>query len=260
MVTNLNSGAAQSNERLVRADREAGEDNLAWLERALPDLGEGLAILLTGGVSRYDLTIRVAQSRVRHDRTPSNWSHAALFDKPVERLVESEELAAETIHEIALDPGVGFGFPPEGNALQTTKTDRYADPAIHPNAAILSFPGVSWESIQDAISTFRNQQVAVDGSGLLLRWLGYAWGIGDNPLTEGHGVPSAAMVDEIGLVVGFDLTPGLESRASCPESIWQAARWWHEYYKEANKGAPRGVWTTPHWLLAEHGTTTGGSR
>jgi hypothetical protein len=252
MITSLNSAAEQPNESLEEMTREAGEDNVRWLKRSLSDLEKGLALVLIGGISRYDLAVRVAQSLVRHDRTPSNWSRVAAFDTPVEKLAKSKDLANALIHEISLDPPAGFGFPPEGNALQTTEVSRYADPAQYPNVAVLAFPGVSWGDLHDALFMFRGQRASVDASALLLRWLGYAWGIGENPLKEGHGVPSAAMVDEVGLVVGLDLTPGLDSRASCPEAIWQAARWWHEYYEEARRAAPSGRWTTPHWLLAPY--------
>jgi len=43
-----------------------------------------------------------------------------------------------------------------------------------------------------------------------------------------HGMPSAAMLETAYATNGFDLTPGLESRSSCPEAIWQSASWWHE--------------------------------
>jgi hypothetical protein len=41
---------------------------------------------------------------------------------------------------------------------------------------------------------------------------------------------------------GFDLTPGLESRASCPEAMWQAAKWWHEYYERENRAGLVGAY------------------
>ena len=37
----------------------------------------------------------------------------------------------------------------------------------------------------------------------------------------------------------FDLTPGLESRSSCPEAIWQAATWWHGFYPRTADGKIR---------------------
>jgi hypothetical protein len=60
---------------------------------------------------------------------------------------------------------------------------------------------------------------------LILRWLAFVWGAAGagNPLYESMGIPSAAMVEVVFVELGFDLTPGLESRASYPEAIWQAA-------------------------------------
>jgi hypothetical protein len=78
---------------------------------------------------------------------------------------------------------------------------------------------------------------------LLVRWLAYTWGATEqaNPLRQGHGVPSAAMVEALYGLAGVDLTPGLAAAASCPEAIWQAAIWWGKYYKAAAEGGPDGV-------------------
>jgi hypothetical protein len=38
-------------------------------------------------------------------------------------------------------------------------------------------------------------------------------------------------------MAGIELTPGLSSSASCPEAIWQAAKYWHNFYKEAAQTA-----------------------
>ncbi|MEJ7812076.1 MAG: hypothetical protein WKG32_16810 [Gemmatimonadaceae bacterium] len=51
------------------------------------------------------------------------------------------------------------------------------------------------------------------------------------------------MIEVVLSAANYDVMPGLESRASCPEAIWQAAKWWHEYYEEENKEGPEGVWT-----------------
>jgi hypothetical protein len=45
---------------------------------------------------------------------------------------------------------------------------------------------------------------------------------------------------------GFDLTPGLESRASCPEAIWQAAKWWHKYYEDQKRAPLSGAYCCGH--------------
>jgi hypothetical protein len=30
-----------------------------------------------------------------------------------------------------------------------------------------------------------------------------------------------------------ELTPGLATASSCPEAIYQAAKWWHRYYEQS---------------------------
>jgi hypothetical protein len=49
-------------------------------------------------------------------------------------------------------------------------------------------------------------------------------------LLYSKGIPSAAFVEAAHSLAGVELTPGLSSSASCPEAIWQAVKWWHEYY------------------------------
>ena len=92
--------------------------------------------------------------------------------------------------------------------------------------------------LMNAVERFQQQRIVIDAVQLLLAWLGYAWGAGraGNPLLDGLGMPSAAMLETVTGAAGFDLTPGLESRASCPEAIWQSARWWHEYHEENKEG------------------------
>jgi hypothetical protein len=78
---------------------------------------------------------------------------------------------------------------------------------------------------------------------MILAWLGYIWGAGQqgNPLLNGMGVPSAAFVETAYGITGVELTPGLTSAASCPEAIWQSSKWWHLYYAE-----PRGIKNRTH--------------
>jgi hypothetical protein len=50
----------------------------------------------------------------------------------------------------------------------------------------------------------------------------------------------------------FDLTPGLESRSSCPEAIWQAATWWHGFYPRTADGkAIKGAYSAAHDLVPD---------
>lgn len=84
-----------------------------------------------------------------------------------------------------------------------------------------------------------------------MSWLAYVWGVGrsGNPLMDGFGIPSAAMLEIVIGANGFDLTPGLESRSSCPEAISQAAKYWHEYYEDQKKDPLSGFYYTSHHLL-----------
>ena len=36
-------------------------------------------------------------------------------------------------------------------------------------------------------------------------------------------------------MAGIELTPGLALATSCPEAIWQAAKYWQTFYEEASK-------------------------
>ena len=111
-------------------------------------------------------------------------------------------------------------------------------------------PAVSRQAVDEALTQFGTQRSVLDALELIIRWLSSGWGVGNagNPIMEGYGIASAAMLEVTLGAVGYDLAPGLESRSSCPEAIWQAARWWHLYYKDENREAPTGVYTTGHVL------------
>jgi hypothetical protein len=102
----------------------------------------------------------------------------------------------------------------------------------------------------EALESFQRQRAVLDGVELIVRWLTYVWGVAraGNPLLDGYGVPSAAMLEIAFGVAGYDLTPGLESRSSCPEAIWQAVKWWHEYYVQQNRPALSGAYDVGHTL------------
>jgi hypothetical protein len=51
-------------------------------------------------------------------------------------------------------------------------------------------------------------------------------------LLAGNGLPSAAFVETVYGIAGVEVTPGLSSASSCPEAIWVAAKWWHQFYGE----------------------------
>ena len=69
----------------------------------------------------------------------------------------------------------------------------------------------------------------------MLSWLAFVWGAGNgpNPLVNGSGLPSAVLVEIAFGIAEVELTPGLASASSCPEAIYQAAKWWHHFYADA---------------------------
>ncbi|MEV0720662.1 hypothetical protein [Asanoa sp. NPDC050611] len=246
MLNILASNAGGASPTFRPVSRAPGESNLDWLGRELAGPAvDGTHLLLVGGRDHIGFRLRVAQAHLRHDLSPSHWSHAALLGPG------TPEVGATATYEVSLDPPRGFGVPTAANALQVGRLDAYADPGRFPNIALLRLPvpAVEWQrpSTAEQISVlerFRKQRSVLDVTELVLQWLAFLWGVGRaaNPLLDGYGVPSAAMIEVVLNAVGYDVTPALESRASCPEAIWQAAKWWHPYYSERTPSPITGAW------------------
>ncbi|MCZ7557496.1 MAG: hypothetical protein M5R41_13940 [Bacteroidia bacterium] len=243
MINILSSNASAPSKGLLKTPRVQDEDNISWLGRVMSE-DDRSTIVLVGGKSPAAFRLRVAQSHVRHDLYPSSWSHAMLLGKRAKKLASSE------VYEISLEAPGGMGFPPPTNAVQKGKLSAYADAAQYPNIAVLHVP-VETKEVLSALGRFQMQRAVLDAMDLLVRWLAFSWGVAGtgNPLLENHGIPSAAMLDVVFGAAGFDLTPGLESRASCPEAIWQAAKWWHEYYEKQGLTSLSGAYVVGHELL-----------
>jgi hypothetical protein len=260
MLNAMASTAETKNPGLVDSTRSRGEDNVEWLERQLQDLEmrrevsagsasadaskktdrEPTYVILFGGCDRAAFRLRLAQAHLRDDLWPSHWSHVALLGAP------QAEFSKTDLYEVSLQPRLGFESSIESNGLQTNTISRYSRAQIYPNICILrlEIPVVAWlqrrdEQVASVLEMFRRQRAVLDAPELVLVWLAFLWGVGrtPNPLFEGHGVPSAAMVDAILSAVGFDISPSIDSRLSSPESFWQAAKWWHEFY-EGNQTDP----------------------
>lgn len=239
----MNSKAAKANPSLRKNPRKPSENNVSWLKRNLADFAGNVNVVLVGGVNQTAFRLRVAQAHVRHDLQPSYWSHAML-------LIPAKKGAAPSqVYEISLEPATGFGFPIAKNGLQIGELSQYRDAKEFPNIALISLP-VEFAKIQGPMENFKMQRVSLDALESVLQWLGFVWGVGrrGNPLFDGYGIPSSAMLEVVLSGVGFDLTPGLESRSSCPEAIWQSAKWWHDYYKKLGKPTPTGVFHLEHEL------------
>jgi hypothetical protein len=251
---NRNSQASGPNPDVQKIERRSQkEDNLAWIERVArrSPLNEGEAnsfVLLAGGSDPLSFRMRLAQAHVRPDLSPSAWSTAVFIPALKSNIGESETIGISLMPADWYPP---FGFAPTTNAIQHGKLSQFMSNEFYPNIALLSFP-VKGKDVKKSLAKLETERLTIDLSALLLRWIQYAWGTGmpANPLGEGIGMPSAAMLETAFAANGFDLTPGLESRSSCPEAIWQAARWWHEYYRKSDKRIV-GAFIAPHGFLNE---------
>ena len=255
MISCRRSHAQEKNPALV--DMTTKKPRPASVQACLKDVGgpresvDG-TLLLIGGTDLLHFQLRVAQNHLRHDMTPSSWSHIGI----IMRCEGGLEL-----YEVALDPPGGFADMPASNGIHAVPLTRYDDAERYPNLALLRFPVVErpGETLCDAIDKVQRERGMLDLTAMVLPWLGFAWGAGlpTNPLLGGNGIPSAAFVEAVFAAVGMELTPGLATRASCPEAIWQSARWWHQYYERQTKprtktpkstSTPRG-W---YWIGQRH--------
>lgn len=249
MLNNLPSPTDKPNPDFVQSERKGREDNVKWIKRNFSNLAgeegaKGLSYLvLIGGSEKAYFHTRVAQGHLRHDMSPSHWSHVALL--------KGSTPTSTSLAEVSLEPIDGFGYPPSDNAIQDKGSlNDYASRSQFPNVAILRLP-VKLSNLKKTLVRFKKQRVDLDCVELTLLWLGYVWGVGraHNPLFDGYGIPSAAFIEAICSANDFDLTPGMESRACTPEAIWQSARWWHEYHKNQLNSEPiKGMWHTEHFL------------
>jgi hypothetical protein len=220
------SAAEKSNELLKELKPKAKETNSAWIKRA----GAADGLLLLGGAAISDFRIRVAQSHARADLTPSSWSLVGILVDGQTFLSVPLELCGPA-GEIAL-----------GNGVQTCNLADYDDPDRFPNIAVIRFTPDYEKIIEFSRLIGGNpatkkpaQRNIIDLPTLMLPWLSYIWicGKATNPLSDGLGVPSAAFVETVYGMAGIELTPGLASATSCPEAIWQAAKYWHDFYEES---------------------------
>ncbi len=247
------SGAKKHSSHFVEIDRRSTQDNVDWIQKHFEEGSDAAHLILIGGIDPISLRLRMAQAKARQDYTPSHWSHVCFMQKPAKRFGQTSVL------EIRVDPPSGFDYPPATNAVQKGKLDDYRDSKRFPNVALMRLP-IRRTKVDDVCKQFRMQRNVISGVDNLTAWLAYVWGVTNatNPLLDEVGVPSAVFLEYVVGAVGFDLTPGLASRASCPEAIWQTAKWWHEFYEadmdESNDDSTHpivGQWTTPNNLHYE---------
>src|SRR5437762_11154269 len=112
MLNIIKSSAQTSNSAFRPSKRKPDEDNLDWLRRHLTLSEERTQLVLIGGADALSFRLRVAQSHLRHDLTPSRWSHILLLDSATLRAGKGDApptLTSVRTFEISLDPPQGFG-------------------------------------------------------------------------------------------------------------------------------------------------------
>jgi hypothetical protein len=237
MIQSRRSPATQSNPSLKDQPAYVGESNVTWLSRTNVESGT----LLLGGTSLAHFRIRIAQAQVRRDLLPSYWSVAGLL------------IDRKTFWTVPLNWNGDISDVPQNNGIQQLKLADFDDPGLFPNIAVLQF-SQQLTPILDAVQTLQAQRGIADLPALLLRWLGFIWAAGGagNPLLEGFGLPSATFIETIHRIAEIEIAPGLSTGASCPEGIWQAARWWHPYYADALQAVndPDNVASVPTGVFA----------
>jgi len=235
--------------RAARAPEAAPDPgNLAWLHAKAEEVRAKETkpltwLILLGGSGAAHVRLRMAQAHLRNDMTPSNWSHVVLSTDPQLRKGK----------DIAVAPPIAWNFPPASNGLINVNLKNFDSVDEFPNVALIGVP-VDPKAVDEAAENFwklrRNGLDAVD---MMVRWLGFLWGVdgAHNPLTEGIGMPSAAMVEFVLNAVSYDITPALTSRSSCPEAIWQSARWWNDYHLSETKSGLTGGYLVRNRIVPE---------
>jgi hypothetical protein len=224
---------AHSNDLLQELPAEGEETNREWVARTGLDHG----VILIGGSSVTDFRVRVAQSHARGDLLPSFWSLAGVM------------AAADSFLSVPFSQDVDR--TPGQNAIVECSIAEFDDPVRYPNIAIIQFGADESGALTNA-KRLTSERAVIDLPTLLVPWLAFVWGAGQgrNPLLDGEGVPSAAFAETAYGIAGIELTPGLSSASSCPEAIWQSAKWWSEYYEAAQEAATHETAAVPSGRFA----------
>jgi len=248
MVNQARSTATKPNPDILPLKRNSGEGNLAWGERAAIEMiGETDAldhtyVALLGGADTLALRLRIAQSHLRSDMLPSLWSEALLVE------LTSRSLQGAQAILVPLAQPDGPRFAPAENGVLEAPLARFDDPLRYPNIALFALP-IPQAKILARVERFRRSRTSLDALEHVLRWLAFCWGVAKagNPLHDNIGLPSACMLEIVCAAQDFELTPGLESRTSCPEAIWASMLHWHEYYaKTGDRKVPFGRYSRDH--------------
>jgi hypothetical protein len=159
--------------------------------------------------------LRAAQSHLRFSFTPSHWSHCFLLLHGTRGRRRLRDLAPA---------GARVRLRGATNAMQEAPLKTYDSPRRWPNLAVIRLDTIETDKAEDAVKYFAKQRAVVDAVSLLIPWLAYAWGANNagNPIHDGIGLPSAAMIEAVCNVCGYDISPTTASRGSTPEALWQA--------------------------------------
>lgn len=251
------SDVSNGNPLLTETSAEAAPSgelaNFAWLEST----GYRDGVLLLGGTSIVDFRMRVAQSELRQDLLPSFWSTCGL-------LIDGKLLMTARVDAIS-----NSSARVERNGLEAVTLDSsssYGNSMHYPNIAILQFTH-DHAAIKEHVGRLGQERNIVDLLAQVVAWLGYCWAVGNsgNPLMHGHGIPSATLLERAHGLAGIDLSPGLPSASSCPEAIWQAARWWYKAYDPVepstiSKSQPVGFKPRGAYLIRQPAAAAAGIR
>jgi len=227
------SSSATANPKLIEKKARRGEGNKAWLAGlGAPDgvkLDEN-GVILIGGSTLADFRVRVAQSAARTDMLPSFWSLCGILWAGGKCVTVPLDL--RTREPTRRRDNDDVSAIPRCNAVRICSLEEFDDPKRYPNIAAIRFAKVHMD-VDRHIARVQMDRNVIDLAAILLPWLAFVWGTSGstNPLQNGIGLPSSAFVETVFAMAGFELTPGLSSASSCPEAIWQAAKWWTNFYE-----------------------------
>jgi hypothetical protein len=230
------SPSDQPNASLKELKAERGKGNSNWLSSLGEEAGVALdqnGIILLGGTSLEDFRIRVAQSTARSDMLPSFWSLCGILVEPgVFASVPLDLRPRETEGARARRHNDDVSSIPKCNGIRLCAIAEYDDPRHFPNIAVIRFAEIH-PKFQESLARLQSDRSIIDLTSLMLPWLAFVWGTSGatNPLLKGTGLPSAAFVETLFAMAGLELTPGLASASSCPEAMWQGAKWWAKFYE-----------------------------
>lgn len=214
----------KNNAELKRLLANEGESNTAWLERVFQEgIAQEGSLLLLGGNSMADFRVRVSQAQLRFDLTPSYWSMVGVLT------------GNGSMFTVPLDIAGDISEIPHVNGVREFELAEFDDIERYPNIAVIQVTTTP-EKVVKYIEAMKLQRGLIDLPALVLSWLGYVWCVGkqSNPLLNGEGLPGAVFAETLFGLAGIELTPGLATASTCPEAIWQAAKWWASFYEQTS--------------------------